>query len=136
MRCTTSQAPRVLESQNATDSLYAIKRLVFEEKKLTLEEFKDALDNNFGKGLSKERVEYLTVQILEQMAAAGQEITRELAASVAQTVKNTPLSPEKRTKYDQLLAWIDELPKYGNDIREVDLCQGCSLYIHKTHGTL
>ena len=60
---------------NATDSLYAIKRLVFEEKKLTLEEFKDALDNNFGKGLSKERVEYLTVQILEQMAAAGQEIT-------------------------------------------------------------
>ncbi|MEE0418859.1 MAG: glycyl radical protein [Lachnospiraceae bacterium] len=106
---------------NATDSLYAIKRLVFEEKKLTLEEFKDALDNNFGKGLSKERVEYLTVQILEQMAAAGQEITRELAASVAQTVKNTPLSPEKRTKYDQLLAWIDELPKYGNDIREVDL---------------
>lgn len=106
---------------NATDSLFAVKRLVFEEKRLTLEEFKDALDNNFGKGLSKERVEYLTVQILEQMAAAGQEITRELAASVAQTVKNTPISPEKRAKYDQLLAWIDELPKYGNDIREVDL---------------
>ena len=31
------------------------------------------------------------------------------------------ISETDRKKYEQLLEWIDELPKYGNDIEEVDL---------------
>ena len=34
---------------NMADSLYAIKKLVFEEKKFTLCQLRDALANNFGK---------------------------------------------------------------------------------------
>ena len=40
---------------NMTDSLWAVKILVFDQKKYTLAEFRDALDNNFGKGISSER---------------------------------------------------------------------------------
>ena len=33
---------------NVADSMFAIRTLVFEQKKYTLHEIKDALDNNFG----------------------------------------------------------------------------------------
>ena len=35
-------------------------------------------------------------------------------------MKETPVPAEKQKKYDQLLAWIDEVPKYGNDLPDVD----------------
>lgn len=106
---------------NVTDGLYAIKKLVFEEKKLTLSEFKEALDDNFGRGLSKERMEYLTLKIVGEMKNSGQEVTAEVVTAVARAIKETTVSPEKRRKYDQLLTWIEALPKYGNDEREIDL---------------
>ena len=37
---------------NMADSLYAIKTLVYDEKKVTIEEYKKALENNYGKPLS------------------------------------------------------------------------------------
>ena len=41
---------------NMADSLYAIKKLVFEEKKLTLSELKAALQYNYGKALDRKSV--------------------------------------------------------------------------------
>lgn len=105
---------------NMTDSLYAIKKLVFEEKKLTLTEFKEALDDNYGRGLSKERVQELTTRIAKNLAQAGQKLDAAQIAAISRTVAQQQVSPEKKRKYDQLLEWIAEVPKYGNDLPEVD----------------
>ena len=63
---------------NMTDSLYAIKKLVFEEKKVTLADFKEALKMNFGKGLSKELTEEMTTRIAKSLAASGKKVGEEV----------------------------------------------------------
>lgn len=105
---------------NMTDSLSAIRQLVFEEKKLTLSEFKRALDDNFGRGISEQRAGELTTRIAKEMAKAGKPVGKKEIRVIYETVKNTPVSQAEKEKYDQLLAWIEEVPKYGNDIPEVD----------------
>ena len=105
---------------NMTDSLLAIKQLVFNEKKLTLAEFKKALDDNFGKGLSEERLQALTTKIAKEMAEAGQTVGANEIRVIYNTVKENSVSEADKKKYDQLLKWIEEVPKYGNDIPEVD----------------
>ena len=105
---------------NVSDSLYAIKQLVFEEKKVILAEWKEALADNYGRGFSKQQVESMTTQIVKNLADAGQPVGEREIAAVYQTVANQNISPEKKAKYDQLLEWIDQVPKYGNDIEEAD----------------
>ena len=105
---------------NVSDSLYAIKQLVFEQKKITLAEWKEALADNYGKGLSRQQIESLTTRIAKNLADAGQPVGEKEIAAVYQTVASQGISPEKKAKYDQLLEWIDQVPKYGNDIEEVD----------------
>lgn len=106
---------------NVTDALYAVKKLVFEDKKLTLTEYKQALDDNFGKGLSQSKVEALTVQIAKELQNAGQKVGASEVRVIADTVRQTGTEPAKKQKYDALLAMIDALPKYGNDIESIDL---------------
>ena len=40
---------------NMADSLYAIRKLVYEEKKMTMEELKEALAWNYGKGIDGQK---------------------------------------------------------------------------------
>lgn len=60
--------PSFVGMANLVDSLYAIKTLVFEEKKLTLSEFKAVLDANF------EGNESLRLQILNRIPKYGNDI--------------------------------------------------------------
>ena len=105
---------------NMTDALWAIKTLVFEQHKLTMAEYKQALDDNFGHGMSEEKATQITAEIVKQLAAVGKNVSNEQIAAVYNQVKSQACSPEKQAKYNQLLNWIDELPKFGNDIEEVD----------------
>ncbi|WP_069986823.1 glycyl radical protein [Massilioclostridium coli] len=105
---------------NMTDALWAIKTLVFEQHKLTMAEYKQALDDNFGHGMSDEKATQITAEIVKQLAAVGKNVSNEQIAAVYNQVKSQACSPEKQAKYNQLLNWIDELPKFGNDIEEVD----------------
>ncbi len=106
---------------NATDSLYAVKRLVFEEKKVSLEEYREALFNNFGKGFSKERVLYLTERMVQKLEKEGKKVTEKEVAAIAAGICNFSFPESAVKRYDSLLELIGELPKYGNDIEEVDL---------------
>ena len=63
---------------NMADSLYAIKTLVYDEKKVTIEEYKKALENNYGKPLSDKETEKIAVGILKSMADSGIEINDEI----------------------------------------------------------
>ncbi len=105
---------------NVTDSLLAVKKLVFEDKKLTLEEYREALRKNFGRGLGTRETEDLVAQVAGGMAAAGQPVGEAEIRAICEAVRKDPVSPAEKAKYDQLLDWIDELPKYGNDVPGVD----------------
>ncbi|MBE7042631.1 MAG: glycyl radical protein [Ruminococcaceae bacterium] len=96
---------------NMADALYAIKKLVFEEKSVTLAEYKQALEQNFGQGNAEE----ITTAVVKQLAAQGVEITEEDIASI---YKQASAGVQKGGS--SLLKKIEALPKFGNDIDEID----------------
>jgi len=105
---------------NMADSLYAIKKLVFEEKKLTLKEYKQILAMNYGQGFDDKTIAQMTASIAKEIEKSGQEIgAKEIAAIVTQ-IKNASVSDEMKKRGQQLLDWIEDIPKFGNDIPEVD----------------
>ena len=106
---------------NMADSLYAIKKLVFEEKKVTLGEYKRALAVNFGQGLDEISAAEIVTQIVREMEAKGMKVDESQIAAMISTVMNTQLPAEEKQRYEALRAMIDEVPKFGNDIEEVDL---------------
>ena len=90
---------------NMADSLYVIKKLVFEEKKLTLAQFREALAENYGKGLPVSKTAQVVAETVKELRAAGKQVSpEEIAAAVAQLTKPTD-------KYDKLLEMIEEVQK-------------------------
>ena len=106
---------------NVTDAMYAIKKLVFEDKKYSLAFFKEALENNYGKDMDSSMAAKLTQQIVASIAASGKVPTAEDIKTVYLTVKNNNASSEDKQKYDALLADITSLTKFGNDDDDIDL---------------
>ncbi len=99
---------------NMADSLYAIKTLVFDKKEVTLAEYKQALEDNYGKGLDAEKTQKVVAEVVRELSASGRKVSEEeIAAAVGSLVNGSD-------KYDKLLEKIDAVPKYGNDIPEVD----------------
>jgi len=105
---------------NMTDSLYAIKKLVFEEKKLTMLEYKQALKMNYGKGINAEVAENVTKEIVRELIARNQKVTEKEIAEIFTTALTGGITKDEQTRYANLLELIDNIPKYGNDISEVD----------------
>ena len=105
---------------NMADSLYAIKQLVYEEKKLTIGEFKEMLALNYGQGLDEISLSEMTVDIVNNLKAAGKTVSANDVATILATIKASTETPELKAKGDALLKMIDEVPKFGNDIPEVD----------------
>ena len=105
---------------NVADSLYTVKKLVFEEKRVTMCELKKALEMNFGKGLDAITAGEVAVQVGKSLAAAGQEVTPDIIASTIKQVLEMKLPEEEKKRYEEIHEMILGLPKYGNDIDEVD----------------
>lgn len=105
---------------NVADSLYAVKTLVYEEKKVTLAEYKKALKLNFGKGFDEITVAEMTAEILQGMREAGQTPSCEQVEKIVKGILESGISEEDRRLCDRLYALIEEVPKFGNDIDEVD----------------
>ncbi len=79
---------------NVANGLAALKKLVFEDKKYTWEEYKEAMDNNFG---------FIVGATQGNFSMLNQEI-----------------DPAKHMKYAQIHKDILEAPKFGNDDDYVD----------------
>lgn len=105
---------------NMADSLYAVKKLVYDEKKVTMKELKEALATNYGKGLSDEDVASMTAEIAGSMKAAGQAVTEREVAAILKTVVAASEAPEVKANGERILKLIETVPKFGNDIPEVD----------------
>ena len=106
---------------NVTDAMYAVKKLVFEDKKYTLGFFKKALDANFGQEMDSHMAAKLTAQVAASIVASGKELTEEDVKTVYLTVKANKASEEEKKQYATLLADIQSLDKFGNDEDEIDL---------------
>ena len=106
---------------NMADSLYAIKKLVFDEKKVTLAEYKRALAMNYGQGFDAVSAGEIVTEILREMSRNGMSVDDDQVAGMIAAVMNTEVSPEEKKRYEELRAMIDEVPKFGNDNEEVDM---------------
>lgn len=105
---------------NMADSLYAIKKLVYEDKKVTMGEYKRALADNYGYGLDAEDAAGVAVTVAKALREAGQQVGPEEIAQILKTVMEEAASPEKKAQYEKLLEMIEEIPKFGNDVEDVD----------------
>lgn len=105
---------------NMADSLFAVRKLVYEEKKVTMEEMKEALTWNFGKGLDQQSVSDTAEAVLRKMKDAGQRIDENTVSSILKAVMNAQPGEEKMKRYEEIHNMIEEVPKFGNDIPEVD----------------
>ena len=105
---------------NMADSLYSVKMLVYDKKKITMGELKEALATNFGKGLGAEDVAAMTAKIANEIKEAGKTIGEKEVAAILNTVVAASEAPEVKANGERILKLIEEVPKFGNDISEVD----------------
>lgn len=106
---------------NVADSLMAVKTLVYDQHKLTLAEYKDAIDNNFGHGLSVQKCTEVTEGIMKEMLEKGHPVDVADASRICQAVYKSSIENADKAHYDKILEMIKEVPKYGNDLEDVDL---------------
>lgn len=105
---------------NVADSMMVVKKLIFEEKRLSMAELKEALEANFGQGISNEQAQEITTSVVKELLEKGKKVTEEQIAQIFITVLNTEVSPEKKARYKEILSMIESVPKYGNDLEEPD----------------
>ncbi len=108
---------------NNTDGLLAVKQLVFDEKKVTMSEFKAALEANFGYGIEGKAAERITSEIAVSLAEQGIEVNEDVVRLIYREVTTAEgLDPVQKARYQEIKRLIDETcPKYGNDIYEADM---------------
>ena len=112
--------PQGLGVANMADSLYSVKTLVYDEKKITMGELKEALATNYGKGLGAEDVAAMTAKIANELKEAGKTIGEKEVAAILNTVVAASEAPEVKANGERILKLIEEVPKFGHDLPEVD----------------
>ncbi|GCF93131.1 glycyl radical enzyme [Enterococcus florum] len=119
--------PQGVGIANAGDSLMAIKKVVFEEGKLTLPELKKVLDSNFGQGAAVSAAapaESLTnVDLTNLTSEKLVDLLKDLLAEQqTQTTVAAPEAPKAGNKDGEYIRQllINGAPKFGNDNDEVD----------------
>lgn len=105
---------------NMADSLYAIRKLVYEDKKVSMEEYKQALAWNYDKGLDQQSVSDMSEMILKGMQDAGMAVNTDIAKAVLQTVMRLKPTEDQLRRFTEIHHMIDEVPKFGNAIDDVD----------------
>ena len=106
---------------NVADSLYAIKKLVYEEKKMTMAELKKALLFNYGKELNSLVISQIAGKLARELALQGITPDAKMLADASVEVIKASVTEADRRRFDEILEMIEEVPKFGNDIDEVDL---------------
>ncbi len=105
---------------NVADALYAIKKLVFDEKKVSMADYKKALTFNYGKDINSLVVSQVAGNVARKLAENGVQPTQEMVAKAAGEVIRQSLTAEDLKKFDELLDMIEDIDKFGNDEDEVD----------------
>lgn len=107
---------------NVADSLYTVKKLVFEDKRYTLAELRNALRENYGKADGDSRV---IDAITKELNRSGIHRSESEIRAVYEKVAG-----ELGGKYAEMRREIMKLPKYGNDVEEVDTVAREAAYMY------
>jgi len=125
--------PQAFGVADTGDSMYAIKKNVFEDKSITLMQLKEALDNNFGYPVgvtsgscmqdansptpeTEQKVYDMVKKILENSGTVDiADLTRKLSAETPMTATTSS------GNYDEIKRILEATPSFGNDIDEVDM---------------
>lgn len=133
--------PQAFGVADTGDSVYAIQKQVFEDRKLSLSELKSALDANFGypvganphtpaakSSLNEQDIYDVVKRIIEQHgaldpAAIKNEVYRQLTSGSAAPVQSGTMS-----RHEEIRRILENTPCFGNDIDDVDLvARKCAL---------
>ncbi len=115
---------------NVADGMYAIRKLVYEEKKITMAELRDALDHNFGKDMGTDALAETVAAVVAQMQASGLKIEEADIAKIAAVVASERMPSADKERYEQIHDMIEECPKFGNDLEDVDALAKQVAYIY------
>lgn len=129
--------PQAFGIADTGDSVYAIQKQVFEDRKLTLNELKGALDANFGQqvgsvaaksSLGEQDVYEVVKRIIDSHgsldpAAIKNEVYRQLAS-----VSAAPAATGNNARFEEIRHILENTPCFGNDIDDVDfVARRCAL---------
>ncbi len=106
---------------NVADGLYAVNELVYKKKEYTLCQIADALRNNFGMPYSEAYAKNLTVEVVKEIASKGYEVSGEQISEIFAQISANDIEAGKKQEYQTILEKIKAMPKFGNDIDEVDM---------------
>lgn len=101
--------PQGIGAANIGNSLMAVKKLIFDDKKLSMKQLKTAMENNWGKNIKDASSPQITNTVSNNINNNSQTSTL--------TVKNTKSFAKKYKNIHDLVMSVD---KYGNDKDEVD----------------
>lgn len=111
--------PQGVGIANVGDSLEVIKKLVFDEKRISLENLKKAVDSNFGEdGIYIEDRQRLINRITQEVKKALSEGNK-IVNNEKNDKKDFYLGTYNDGEYVRQML-INKSPKFGNDIDEVD----------------
>ncbi|ABD86726.1 glycyl radical protein [Rhodopseudomonas palustris] len=124
--------PQAFGVADTGDSVYAIQKNVFEDKKITLGELKAALDANFGRPVGESaHADAGTNYTEEQVFAAVKKVLNSSGSTDVSALKgkvysalagaNGAKSGGASSSYDALHRLLEATPAFGNDIHEVDM---------------
>ena len=105
---------------NMADGLFAIRKLVYEDKKVSMKELKEALAWNYDKGLDAQSAGDMTEMIMKAMQKAGRNVDASTAEGLLKNFMGMKPGEQKTQRFKEIHDMIDEVPKFGNDIPEVD----------------
>ena len=105
---------------NVADSLYAVKKLVFDEKKISMKDYKKALMFNFGKTDEPLVLAQIAGNVAREFVEQGARPDAKVVTETARQVIAASVTPEDQKKFDRIHDLIDQVPKFGNDDDEVD----------------
>ncbi|PWC19029.1 glycyl radical diol dehydratase GrpM [Brenneria corticis] len=131
--------PQAFGVADTGDSVYAIQKQVFEERKITQQELKSALDANFGypvgaraaaatSSLDEQDIYAVVKRVIEQNgeldpAAIKNEVYRQLTSGIKPAG-----GPSGNERHQEIRRILESTPCFGNDIDDVDLvARQCAL---------
>ena len=85
-----------------------------------MREYKEALDWNYGQGFDEITAGQIAAQAVKKLQEAGQTLTEGQISQIITSVLMMEPEPEKKARYQQIRDMIEAIPKFGNDIPEVD----------------
>ena len=87
---------------NMADGLFAIRKLVYEEKKVSVEELKEALAWNYDKGLDVQSASDMTEMIMKAMQKAGREVDASTAEGLLKTFIGMKPGEQKTQRFKEI----------------------------------